>query len=64
MSQQLATTNDMRIPLSMEKLSVGRPSMFQPRICTGSPRVLISEKSLEHGIPFSLVISIQLRIWS
>jgi len=50
----------MMIALSMEKLSVGRPAMFQFRISTGSPSVLISEKSSEHGIPFSLVASIQL----
>jgi len=55
-------TNDMMIALSMEKLSVGRPALFQLRICTGSPSVLISEKSSEHGIPLSRVASIQICI--
>ena len=50
----------MIIALSTEKLSVGRPAMFQLWISTGSTSVLISEKSLEHGIPFSRVVSIQL----
>ena len=57
-------TNDMMIPLSTEKLSVGRPAMFQRRICTGSPSVPISEKSPEHGMPFLRVVSVQFWIWS
>lgn len=32
-------------PLSMEKLSVGRPAMFQSLILTGSPNVLLKLKS-------------------
>ena len=48
--------------LSTEKLSVGKPAMFQLRICTGSPSVWISENSLEHGMPLRRVASIQLRI--
>ena len=38
-------------PLSMEKASVGKPAMFQARIFIGSPRVLLSEKSVEQEIP-------------
>ena len=37
-------------PLSMEKLSVGRPAMFQALILMGSPRVLLREKSSEEGM--------------
>ena len=37
-------------PLSMEKVSVGRPAMFQALILIGSPRVLLNENSSEHGI--------------
>lgn len=46
----------MMMPFSVEKLSVGRPAMFQARILTGSPRVLIREKSGEHGRPFSTTV--------
>lgn len=37
-------------PLSMEKLSVGRPAMFHARILMGSPSVLLREKSSEDGM--------------
>ena len=37
-------------PLSMEKLSVGRPAMFQALILMGSPNVLLREKSSEDGM--------------
>ena len=37
-------------PLSTEKLSVGKPAMFHALILIGSPRVLLREKSSEHGI--------------
>lgn len=40
-------------PLSMEKVSVGNPAIFQALIFTGSPRVLLNENSSEHGIFFS-----------
>ena len=46
-------THLMMIPLSTEKLSVGRPEMFHSRILTGSPRVELRENSSERGIPFS-----------
>ena len=46
-------THLMMIPLSTEKLSVGRPEMFHSRIFTGSPRVELRENSSERGIPFS-----------
>lgn len=36
--------------LSMEKLSVGSPEMFQALILIGSPSVLLREKSSEDGI--------------
>lgn len=38
------------IPFSIEKLSVGRPAMFQSLIFTGSPSVPVTEKSSEQGI--------------
>ena len=34
----------------MEKLSVGRPAMFQALILMGSPNVLLREKSSEDGM--------------
>lgn len=37
-------------PLSMEKVSLGKPAMFQALILIGSPSVLVSEKSWEQGI--------------
>lgn len=40
-------------PLSMEKLSLGSPKMFQACILIGSPKVLLKENSCEHGIFFS-----------
>ena len=40
-------------PLSIEKLSRGKPKMFQAWIFIGSPKVLLSENSCEHGIFFS-----------
>ena len=40
----------MMIPFSIEKLSVGRPAMFQSLIFTGSPRVPVTEKSFEQGM--------------
>ena len=40
-------------PLSIEKLSLGKPAMFQACILIGSPRVLLRENSAEHGKPFS-----------
>ena len=46
-------THLMMIPLSTEKLSVGRPEMFHSRIFTGSPRVVLRENSSERGIPFA-----------
>ena len=46
-------THLMMIPLSTEKLSVGRPEMFHSRIFTGSPRVELRENSSERGIPLS-----------
>lgn len=38
------------MPFSIEKLSVGRPAMFQSLIFTGSPRVPVTEKSSEQGM--------------
>ena len=52
------------IPLSTEKVSVGRPAIFHARIATGSPNVVISEKSEEQGIPFSLTVSLHAEICS
>ena len=40
----------MMIPFSIEKLSVGRPAMFQSLILTGSPKVPVTEKSFEQGM--------------
>ena len=40
-------------PLSMEKLSRGRPAIFQAWILMGSPRTLVSENFCEHGNFFS-----------
>lgn len=37
-------------PLSMEKVSVGRPAMFHALILMGSPRVLLREKSSDDGM--------------
>lgn len=42
----------MTIPFSIENASVGRPAIFHDLILTGSPRVLLREKSVLHGIPF------------
>lgn len=41
------------MPLSTEKESTGRPAMFQARILTGSPRVVLRENVSEQGIIFS-----------
>ena len=46
-------THLMIMPLSTEKLSVGRPEMFHSRILTGSPRVALRENSSDRGIPFA-----------
>ena len=46
----------MIMAFSTEKLSVGRPAIFQALIFTGSPRVLVREKSEEHVIFMSLTI--------
>lgn len=46
------------IPLSIEKLSEGRPAMVQLRIFTGSPKEFISDMFLEQGIPLVLHMSI------
>ena len=54
----------MTIPLSIEKLSVGKPAMFQERIRTWSPRVEMRENSFEHGIPRFLTASIHWAICS
>ena len=40
----------MMIPFSIEKLSVGKPAIFQSLILTGSPRVPVTVKSSEHGM--------------
>ena len=37
------------MPLSIEKVSLGRPSMFHERIATGSPSTSTSENLSEHG---------------
>mmetsp|Transcript_24064 Transcript_24064/g.39547 ORF Transcript_24064/g.39547 Transcript_24064/m.39547 type:complete len:109 (-) Transcript_24064:1039-1365(-) len=42
------------MPFSTEKLSVGRPEIFQARTFIGSPKVWLSEKSEEQGISFCL----------
>lgn len=42
------------IPFSTEKLSVGRPAMFQALIWTWSPSVLLRENSVDVGIPIVL----------
>jgi len=44
---------DTMMPLSMLKLSTGRPAICHMRILTGSPRVALREKTLEQGMPFS-----------
>lgn len=42
------------IPLSMEKLSFGSPSIVQLRICTGSPSTSTILKSSEQGMLMAL----------
>lgn len=37
-------------PLSIEKVSLGRPAMFQALILMGSPSVLLREKSSDDGM--------------
>ncbi|TNN79445.1 hypothetical protein EYF80_010259 [Liparis tanakae] len=44
----------MMMPLSVEKLSDGRPAMVHPRIFTGSPREFIRDMLGEHGISLLL----------
>jgi hypothetical protein len=41
---------DTMMPLSMLKLSIGKPAICHARILTGSPRTAFSEKTGEHGI--------------
>jgi len=41
---------DTMMPLSMLKLSIGRPAICHARIFTGSPRVTLSENTEEQGI--------------
>ena len=36
-------------PLSIEKLSRGRPAMFHACMCTGSPRIRVIENSPDMG---------------
>ena len=43
---------DTMIPLSMLKLSTGRPAICQARTLTASPRTALREKTLEQGIFF------------
>jgi len=43
---------DTMIPLSMLKLSTGRPAICHARILTASPRIALSENVLELGIFF------------
>ena len=51
MKRIMSTANYlMMIPFSIEKLSVGRPAMFQSLIFTGSPKVPVTEKSFEQGM--------------
>ena len=40
------------MPLSVEKLSTGKPAICQSRIITGLPRVASSVNPSVHGIPF------------
>jgi len=51
-------------PLSTEKLSVGRPAIFQALMSTKSPRVSINEKLSDLGIPRFFTDSIQAVICS
>ena len=44
-------THLMTMPLSMEKLSLGRPAMFHSLILTWSPSVALRENSSEQGMP-------------
>ena len=54
MKWKMSTANYlMMIPFSIEKLSVGRPAMFQSLIFTGSPKVPVTEKSFEQGMLMS-----------
>ena len=56
---------EVMIPLSIEKLSFGRPSMFHERILTGSPKVSVRENLEEHGTCSSLHLLIHAPIcWS
>ena len=42
------------IPLSVLKLSTGSPAICQARTLTASPRIALSENTLEHGIFFAM----------
>ena len=49
---------------SIEKLSVGRPNMFQLLILTGSPRVSVGETISEHDTPASLHVLVHFSVCS
>jgi len=42
------------MPLSTENMSEGNPAIFQALISTGSPKVVVKEKSSEQGMFFAL----------
>eukprot|EP00962_Isochrysis_galbana_P031297 scaffold10193_cov107-Isochrysis_galbana.AAC.7 len=50
---------EMMMPLSIEKESLGKPSMFHARMATGSPSVLLSEKGEVQAIWSEVHRSIQ-----
>ena len=45
---------DTIIPLSVLKLSTGNPAICQARTLTASPRIALSENTLEQGIFFAI----------
>lgn len=57
-------THEIMIPLSIEKLSDGRPAMVHERIFTGSPREFIRDMLGEHGISLLLQRFIHSSVWS
>lgn len=57
-------TDEMMMPLSMEKLSEGNPAMVQALILTGSPREFIRDMCGEQGMSLLLHRLIHSCVWS
>ena len=56
-------THEMMMPLSMEKLSEGRPALVQALIFTGSPRDFIRDMAGEQGISLLSQRAIHSSVW-